>query len=864
MEDVRFTAEFDDSGIEDKLRGVQKVTRETDKDLQKMTASLNDGLSDAKKNAENATSAVNDLDGSVSKTAKSGNAFQRVLRSVGNSIKDVANQIRIGNRGLGDFITSTGRFSKTASTAAASSGKFLSVLRFLGLALGGIVAVVGILLALPLIAYFTRTTEGANKLEVALAGLRAQFDVLVRRSAEFGAGLLALISGDRVGGITRLGVAFRGLGNEIREAGNAGRELARAIQELNQSQNEFIINQAALERSIQTQRQIADDATKSISERTRALQEAGRIEAQIESERLRQAEENLKNVRTANVLKNGTLLVDQELAEAEAALEQERARAEARKFQDLQALRALREESRQAAEAERKALDELSKMIARLNAQIGQLRLDDLLPRQRIKAELELALQEIDKFEQETRAAFAARKQQFNLEAEFDELRILTRAQAERELTDIELSELAKRADEQVQAATKRKEAQEAELQRELQNIEIRKQIELTRIEQIQDASATEVELVQRREQLKLHAERNALQERLTIVERLEGIESLQAQLIREQINLLQQQINSIENLDLSVFDRLKAKLLSALNISEADLQIITQQLQNAFGNLTGGLDAITARQIAQQDELLDAIQQRISKTEDLLAEEQRRQEQGFANNADALRQSLELQQQEREKAEQRRAQLEQQAARRRLAINAAEQISEYVLAVAKMARANAGFGLPGIALTIAGAALLFRLIKEAQAIKFEQPGFRTGTSYVDGRGTTQSDSVPANLSVGERVVPSDINAEMGGRRLTNTEMLQIFKLGQKVKRDPLSRVMPTIIKTDQKARSMSDGFQYDLMEAAYAKAAQGAAQTMIRYWKSRPVQFVDADGNTKISWETGGTKFKQTIKSLK
>lgn len=864
MADVRFTAEFDDSGIESTLRDIQEVTRETDKDLQKMTDSLNTGLSEAKKNAEDATSAFDNLDSSVNEASKSGNAFRGILRSVGKGIKDVANQIRIGSQGLADLITKTLQYDKIATAAAASSGKFLSVLRFLGLAIGGIVAVVGVLLLLPLLAYFTRTTEVANKLEVALGGIRAQFDVLIRRSANFGEALLAIISGDRVNGINKLGDAFRGLGEEIKNAGNSGRELVRSIQELNQSQDEFTINQATLERSIQKQRQIAEDSTKSISERIRALQEAGRIEAQIENERLRQAEENLKNVRTANVLKNGTLLVDQELAEAEAALEQERARAEFRKFQDLKALRALREESRQAAEAEKKALDELSKIINRLNSQINQLRIEELSPRDRIKAELRLALDEIDRFEQETRAAFAARKQQFNLEAEFDELRLLTRAQAERELTDLELSEIAKRADERVQEATRRKEAQEAELQRELQNIEIRKQIELTRIEQIQDASATEVELVQRRERLKLEAERNALQERLAIVEQLEGIESLQAQLIREQINLLQQQINSIENIDLSVFDRLKEKLLAALKISEADLQIITQQLQNAFGNLTSGLDAITARQIAQQDELLDAIQQRISKTEDLLAEEQRRQQQGFANNADALRESLELQQQEREKAEQRRAQLEQQAARRRLAINAAEQISEYVLAVAKLARANAGFGLPGIALTAAGAALIFKLIKEAQAIKFEQPGFREGTSYVDGRGTTQSDSISANLSVGERVVPSDINAEMGGRRLSNAEMLQIFKIGQRVKRDPLSHVMPTIIKTDQKARSMSDGFQYELMTQAYEKAAQGAAQTMIQYWKSRPVQFIDADGNTKISWETGGTKFKQIIKPSK
>lgn len=56
--------------------------------------------------------------------------------------------------------------------------------------------------------------------------------------------------------------------------------------------------------------------------------------------------------------------------------------------------------------------------------------------------------------------------------------------------------------------------------------------------------------------------------------------------------------------------------------------------------------------------------------------------------------------------------------------------------------------------------------------------GFREGTEYVNGPGTETSDSIPAMLSRGERVVPARINKKLRG--ISNEELVDLVNLREK------------------------------------------------------------------------------------
>jgi hypothetical protein len=50
-----------------------------------------------------------------------------------------------------------------------------------------------------------------------------------------------------------------------------------------------------------------------------------------------------------------------------------------------------------------------------------------------------------------------------------------------------------------------------------------------------------------------------------------------------------------------------------------------------------------------------------------------------------------------------------------------------------------------------------------------KQKGFRNGTEFVEGPGSSTSDSISARLSVGERVVDAQTNQALGG--ISNEEL---------------------------------------------------------------------------------------------
>lgn len=93
------------------------------------------------------------------------------------------------------------------------------------------------------------------------------------------------------------------------------------------------------------------------------------------------------------------------------------------------------------------------------------------------------------------------------------------------------------------------------------------------------------------------------------------------------------------------------------------------------------------------------------------------------------------------------------------IALTALEKFLELQIAAITIKEIG-GKGLIGIGTS----AFLIGLVKGAfGAAKAKIQGFATGTEYVSGGGTETSDSIPAMLSKGERVVPAAINKQLMG-----------------------------------------------------------------------------------------------------
>lgn len=325
---------------------------------------------------------------------------------------------------------------------------------------------------------------------------------------------------------------------------------------------------------------------------------------------------------------------------------------------------------------------------------------------------------------------------------------------------------------------------------------------------------------------------------RLKVLEEQFGPDSLEVQLVRTQIQLLQQEYDEAENISVSPFEALKEKVLKALNVTDEELQLLLDAAGEAIGAISQLIDAGIQLQLAQQDTLIDSIKGRISETEKLLAEEQRAQEQGFANNVSLYEQSLAEEKRLLEQAEEERAKLQEKQTKRQVRQNQLQAASEYALLVIKLLSAEAGKGgFVGIVLAIGGLALIAKVVAEQKrvAAKLTEPGFRDGTPYVDGPGTGRSDSITARLSKGERIITARGNAELGGRAMSEREVIDFFKLGRVVAQQGFPITAPDAGRAAREAKEATKEKELQMLQQQ-REIAKEAALEVVRAIKDQPV----------------------------
>lgn len=794
MADVRFTAEYDDTALTAALAkqadGVEKLQDEFDTLGEKATAAM----------------------------AEAGEA----TKATTNETAKIAPSIGAGTKATGIF------------------AKGLKVLR-------GIIATLGLTalaaVAGTLVTAFLKAKPVADALSDAFAGMNRIITELVERAVQFGTGFAKILSGDIRGGVNDISGSFDNLQTSLIAAGAAGASLNRELRAISEQEADLALDIAQQAERLARLNAIRGDNTKSIRERQAALRESGATEREFAVRNISLLEKRLQIANSdaaATAKQRADAKGNIRLTEDQIALQIELGQAKGKLAElDIDAAndqRELRKEAREAALARRKELEELDKQAQAFLGQLEKLRTGQLSGIERVRAERAIALKAIDEQEAALRKVFQERGVQFNLEAEFEQARVLTAAKASKEIQSILLDE-AKEREKIQERARALEERQTSEAQRErLKEIELGKEILLARTEFLEQGGKAEIDFAIEIARRKLQIEINAQRARLEVLSEQYGENSPEVQLAGEQIRLLEREYDKAGDIQLTGIEALKAKILSALGITEEEAGIILQQAGNAINSVVGLIGAGTEEQLAQNDKVIKSIKDRIGKTEGLLRDEQRRQEQGYANNAALFEESLKKQQSELAKAQAEREKLQEEATKKQVRQNQIQAGSEYALLVIKLLASQASKGIIGIGIALGGLALVAKIIADQKKAAAKLvTGFWRGTEYVEGPGTGKSDSVPAMVSRGERIMTADQNKAIGGKKVDNESLVRLALVGQQVEAGSFADANKATRRADSETKELKASIDLAVMERAYLDAAETAASRIISSIEAQP-----------------------------
>lgn len=779
---VTFTANFDDSQM---IAQVEQLIDNLEK-ADKATVDLGDSATDV---FEELADSIDKQDKSLKGTLKSQADYKKRVddsaksqRSFRSTILDNIKDVKLFGVSLGDITEKLGRKQKALkSTSKALAGGVKGLRAFkvalISTGIGALVVAMGALVTL-----LTKTQRGLDFVNQVLDAGATVIDVFIERAAKLGGAIVKLFRGDFKTALEEAKESVTGITAEIREETLASIELTKAKQSLRDQERELNLEYEQQRAKIEELRNIGEDATKSATQRSKALQEALQIENDLAEKRTGLAAENLRIIKERNALGESLAADLDREAEAEAALAKIQAEKETRQREVANKLRAINKEQLAQIQALRDAYNGL---LDDLGGRVEDANLSQLVGLEQLQAERALAIREVNNFAEEIKNAA-------------------------------------------LQAGEALPEGFEGQIESLLNTVEAEFKKGVDKLRK-GDPLLSPTDLLQ--------LDEDAISERGQFdgEKYVEGLS------------------NGIKS-NIPIIDEIRSKILGALNINDAQLNFITESIGSTFANAIEGFDALAQAQLIQQDLIIEGLDNRIQETESLLEEERNRQEQGLANDVTVLESNLEKQQEARRKAEEERLELERKAARQRLIQNGIEQASNLVLAVAKLTAAEAKNGLVGVITAITGASLIFSLIAQAkaQAAEFQQlPAFKEGTPFVNGAGGPTDDKILARLSAGERVVPTWMNQQIGGKQLTNENLLQYFQIGKAVSEGKQNERQLVTIKQEN---------NFQAMERAYNSAADRTAQAMIDYWKTRPIEYIDANGNKVIERIEGNVIKRQRI----
>jgi len=177
-----------------------------------------------------------------------------------------------------------------ASAAVTAKGMFGTIKAgLISTGLGAFVVVLG-----SLVTFFTKTKRGAELLEVAFAGIGAAINVVTDRVSKLGGAIVKLFSGDAKGALQNIKALFTGIGTEIKDDTKQAIALKQAFIALRDSERDLNVETAQRRAEIEALKLIAEDVSKSETERLAAAKEAFKIENDLLDKRVSNAEESLR------------------------------------------------------------------------------------------------------------------------------------------------------------------------------------------------------------------------------------------------------------------------------------------------------------------------------------------------------------------------------------------------------------------------------------------------------------------------------------------------------------------------------------------------------------------------------------------
>lgn len=278
----------------------------------------------------------------------------------------------------------------------------------------------------------------------------------------------------------------------------------------------------------------------------------------------------------------------------------------------------------------------------------------------------------------------------------------------------------------------------------------------------------------------------------------------------------------------------------------QESLEAVMPDIQSTIGSIGDILASITEPQLEAQERYVDALRSSTETLERELESQYRLREQGYANDVSALEKRLQQENAALARAERRKLEIQRKAAREQLVIDSLQQASQLALAVATLTAEGAKLGPFGfIAAITAGVATIFSVFARAKALASEQtaiPQFREG-GPVDGPSHERG-GVLAELEGGEYVMSrSAVNA--------HGDLIEAINEGS------VYDYLPSLVESGEKHQATLARTSAVRIEEA---AAMRAAEMMIDYWKTRPI---DTPLNQSIlrEYQVGNTRIRKKIK---
>ena len=191
-----------------------------------------------------------------------------------DQLKDSAQELQVFGVSINGIKGAFGQFQSAIKLSIKSLGGFKTALIATGI--GAFVVLLGVL-----VNWMKSSQEGMDFLTKAVNVLGAAFEIVLRRLAEFGEGLILFFSGNFTEGFEKMGDAVTGFGVEMILATAQIDAMVDAMRQLEETVATNTSLTAFYELQLSKQKRIAEDITESTADRIKAQEEVIRLQGEI-------------------------------------------------------------------------------------------------------------------------------------------------------------------------------------------------------------------------------------------------------------------------------------------------------------------------------------------------------------------------------------------------------------------------------------------------------------------------------------------------------------------------------------------------------------------------------------------------------